>query len=215
MGCIVDDSDEPSDEDDIAIMKKQMARRTGDAPPQSRASTVVEDSTEPAANNMDFDADDLYVNPATVKAGVPAARYANDGMDDSDGDTNRGWDREPTPSEIGTVAKGRTAERTRDVSSQSRSSTAVEEDVPAARYAGVGDDSDGGINQAAATIAQKQMTRKTGNVAHTPKAKAIEDDDEDDSPLTDVDQDASTGKKRKRHRKASAAVVRKSTRTRK
>ncbi|KAI9460308.1 hypothetical protein HD554DRAFT_2041683 [Boletus coccyginus] len=43
LGCTMDDANEPSDEDDIAIMKKQMVSRANDLSSQSRASTAVEE----------------------------------------------------------------------------------------------------------------------------------------------------------------------------
>ena len=57
---MINDSNKPSDEDNIAIMKKQMARWTGDASSQSRTSMVVEE-VHSVSCYMDFNYD-LYNN---------------------------------------------------------------------------------------------------------------------------------------------------------
>ena len=201
----MDDADEPSDEDDIAIMKKQMVSRANDLSSQSRASTAVEEPWS-VARHVDLNADDLYDNPPAVKEGVSAARYANDKTDDSDSDTNQEWSREPTPpADIAIMKKQKTGRVPGIVPSRSRSSTAVEEIVPATGYTDVNADRGSWSHVSSAS-------NNTAPVAHTSKGKSKAIDY--DSLLTDVDEDASVRKKRKKGGKSSAAV-RKSTHTRK
>ena len=117
LECTVDDADEPSDKDDIAIMKKQMANRTSNLSSWSRAFMAVEEHQSVSHYTPNLNTNKLY----------------NDNY-------NQGLNRIPTASAIAMIVKEKMVRNIGNGSSQYRLSMTVEEDVSVAHYADNGMD---------------------------------------------------------------------------